>query len=112
MRAPPSARAHLFHPDRRPHSGCWRRHACLGRLLLRCTARARCLTKPRGCVPAAVVPNLRRQVLDAVRAQLELHGDSIKVASFSQIISLPAAILPVKELVDLCHECVWASSGS
>jgi selenocysteine lyase/cysteine desulfurase len=44
------------------------------------------------------------KVLDAVRAQLEAANGTIKVATFSQIISLPAAILPVADLVTLCHE--------
>ena len=39
-----------------------------------------------------------------MREQLELHKGKIRVATFSQIISVPGVILPVKDLVDLCHE--------
>ena len=42
-------------------------------------------------------------VLSAVSAALEAHPGEIYVASFSHIISVPGAILPVKSLTELCH---------
>jgi selenocysteine lyase/cysteine desulfurase len=48
------------------------------------------------------MPASRASILNEVSTFLTAHGDSIYLASFSHIASLPAIILPVKELVALC----------
>ena len=50
------------------------------------------------------VPGTKDSILDAVRTALENNKGSVKIASFSHIVSLPAMILPIKELIQLCHQ--------
>jgi len=39
-----------------------------------------------------------------VEAALREHGSQIKLASWDHISSIPTCVLPVKELIELCHE--------
>jgi selenocysteine lyase/cysteine desulfurase len=48
------------------------------------------------------MPATSDSILEDLSSFLEVHGDQIYLASFSHIASLPAIILPVKELVALC----------
>jgi selenocysteine lyase/cysteine desulfurase len=48
------------------------------------------------------MPASRASILNEVSAFLKAHGGSVYLASFSHIASIPAIILPVKELVALC----------
>ena len=48
------------------------------------------------------MPATSDSILKTVSAYLDVHGDSIYLASFSHIASLPAVVLPVKQLVALC----------
>ncbi len=48
------------------------------------------------------MPATSDSILKEVSSFLEAHGDSIYLASFSHIASLPAIVLPVKQLVALC----------
>ena len=48
------------------------------------------------------MPATSDTILEEVSSFLDAHGDDIYLASFSHIASLPAIILPVKELVALC----------
>ena len=50
------------------------------------------------------MPGTKDSILDAVRTALENNKGAVKVASFSHIVSLPAMILPIKELIQLCHQ--------
>ena len=50
------------------------------------------------------VPGTNEMILHDVRLALEKNKGLVKVASFSHIVSIPAMILPIKELIDLCHE--------
>ena len=50
------------------------------------------------------VPGTKDSILDAVRTALENNKGAVKVASFSHIVSLPAMVLPIKELIQLCHQ--------
>ena len=43
------------------------------------------------------VPGTKDSILDAVRTALENNKGSVKIASFSHIVSLPAMILPIKD---------------
>ena len=45
-----------------------------------------------------------KDVLGPVASAIREHGSSIKIASFSHIDSCPGFILPVKQLVSLCHD--------
>ena len=49
------------------------------------------------------LPGSNSLIVDAVRNALEDNAGQVKVASFSHIVSLPGFILPVKDLIDLCH---------
>jgi len=42
--------------------------------------------------------------LDPVSAALEEHGSSIKLACLDHISSFPTCVLPIKELISLCHQ--------
>jgi selenocysteine lyase/cysteine desulfurase len=48
------------------------------------------------------MPATSDSILKQVSSFLDLYGDYVYLASFSHIASLPAVILPVKELVALC----------
>jgi selenocysteine lyase/cysteine desulfurase len=48
------------------------------------------------------MPASNDSILKEFSSFLDAHGDSIYLASFSHIASLPAIILPVKDLVALC----------
>ena len=48
------------------------------------------------------MPATSDSILEEVSTFLDLHSSSVYLASFSHIASLPAIILPVKELVALC----------
>jgi len=50
------------------------------------------------------LPGKDALIVQAVQKALEAHPGQIKVASFSHIVSLPGFILPVKELIDVCHQ--------
>jgi len=39
-----------------------------------------------------------------LEAALQLHGPQIKLASLDHISSIPTCLIPIKELVDLCHK--------
>jgi selenocysteine lyase/cysteine desulfurase len=43
-----------------------------------------------------------QQIIDAVSAALETHGDDVKVCVFSHVSSFPSVILPVDELAKVC----------
>lgn len=49
------------------------------------------------------LPSTASQILAAVRQALDQNPSTL-LASFSHITSIPAVILPVKELVQICHE--------
>jgi len=44
-------------------------------------------------------------MVDLVTRALKLHGSTVKMAVFSHISAVPAVILPVKRLIDLCRSC-------
>ena len=48
-------------------------------------------------------PGSNDLILQAVRSALQAHPGQVKLASFSHIASLPGFILPVEELIELCH---------
>jgi len=50
-------------------------------------------------------PTTKDKIIDLVKQELAKHQlGEIKLASFSHIVSTPAVILPVKELIELCHQ--------
>ena len=49
-------------------------------------------------------PATADDIVATVRQALEAHPGQVYAASFSHIVSLPAAILPVKQLAALCHQ--------
>jgi hypothetical protein len=49
------------------------------------------------------MPASAASILATVKAVLEAHPQQVFVASFSHIASLPAMVLPVEDLIALCH---------
>jgi len=50
------------------------------------------------------LPTDPQTIIEIVRKKFEEHGkDQIPLAVFSHIVSMPAIILPIKELIDLAH---------
>ena len=49
------------------------------------------------------VPSSKSQILEAVQNALD-GNPSVELASFSHITSVPAILLPVEELVQICHQ--------
>jgi hercynylcysteine S-oxide lyase len=49
-------------------------------------------------------PLTNASVIANVKAALEANKGNVFAASFSHIVSVPGVILPVKDLIDLCHQ--------